>query len=97
MKFLLNKELTYFEKVDTEYATIEKEFEDYSLVKVDGETKGKYIDGTITVTYIYEFTSGIGGNDVPETGIDTSNALEITTILSLITLVSTIIIRKRFN
>lgn len=94
---VLNKELTYSEKVDTEYATIEKEFEDYSLVKVDGETKGKYIDGTITVTYIYEFTSGTGGNDVPETGIDTSNALEITTLFSVITLVTTIILRKRFN
>lgn len=94
---VLNKELTSTEKVDTEYATIEKEFEDYSLVKVDGETKGKYIDGTITVTYIYEFTSGTGGNDVPETGIDTSNALEITTLFSVITLITTIILRKRFN
>lgn len=94
---VLNKELTYSEKVDTEYATIEKEFEDYSLVKVDGETKGKYIDGTIIVTYIYEFTSGTGGNDVPETGIDTSNALEITTLFSIITLITTIILRKRFN
>ena len=94
---VLNKELTYYEKVDTKYTTIEKEFEDYSLVKVDGETKGKYIDGTITVTYIYEFTSGTGGNDVPETGIDTSNALEITTLFSVITLITTIILRKRFN
>ena len=94
---VLSKELTYSEKVDTEYTTIEKEFQDYSLVKVDGETKGKYIDGTIIVTYIYEFTSGTGGNDVPETGIDTSNALEITTLFSLITLVTTIILRKRFN
>ncbi len=94
---VLNKELTYSEKVDTEYATIEKEFEDYSLVKVDGETKGKYIDGTITVTYIYEFTSGTGGNNVPETGINTSNALEIITVFSLITLITTIILRKRFN
>ena len=94
---VLSKESTYSEKVGTEYATTEKEIEDYSLIDVNGETKGKYIDGTIVVTYIYEFTSGIGGNDVPETGIDTSNALEITTILSLIALVSTIIIRKRFN
>ena len=94
---VLSKELTYSEKVDTEYTTIEKEFEDYSLVKVDGETKGKYIDGTITVTYIYEFTSGTGGNDVPETGINANNALEVTTALSMITLVSAIILRKRFN
>lgn len=94
---VLSKELTSTEKVDTEYTTIEREFEDYSLTDVQGETKGKYIDGTITVTYIYEFTGGTGGEDVPETGINTSNALEITTVLSLITLVTTIILRKRFN
>lgn len=93
---VLNKELTYSEKVGTEYATTEKEFEDYSLIDVNGETKGKYIDGTIVVTYIYEFTSGTGG-DIVETGVTTSNVLEITTVLSLIALVSTIIIRKRFN
>ena len=91
---VLSEESTYSEKVGTEYATTEKEFEDYSLIDVNGETKGKYIDGTITVTYIYEFTSGTGGEDVPETGINTSNALEITTVLSLITLVTTIILRK---
>ena len=96
---VLSEELNS-EKVGTEYATIEKEFEDYSLIDIDGETKGKYIDGTIIVTYIYEFTSGTGGDDIidiPNTGIETNNVLEITTILSLIALVSTIIIRKRFN
>lgn len=94
---VLSEESTYSEKVGTEYATTEKEFEDYSLIDVNGETKGKYIDGTITVTYIYEFTGGTGGEDVPETGIDTSNALEITTLFSVITLITTIILRKRFN
>lgn len=94
---VLSEESTYSEKVGTEYATTEKEFEDYSLIDVNGETKGKYIDGTIVVTYIYEFTSGIGGDDVPETGIDTSNALEMTTLFSVITLITTIILRKRFN
>ena len=93
---VLSEELTYSEKVGTEYATIEKEFEDYSLINIDGKTKGKYIDGTIVVTYIYEFTSGTGG-DIVETGVTSSNVLEITTVLSLIALVSTIIIRKRFN
>ncbi len=96
---VLSEELTS-EKVGTEYATIEKEFEDYSLIDIDGETKGKYIDGTIIVTYIYEFTSGTGGDDIidiPNTGIETNNVLEITTILSLISLITSIIIRKRFN
>ena len=94
---VLSKEITSTKKVDTEYTTIEKEFEDYSLTDVQGETKGKYIDGTITVTYIYEFTGGTGGDDVPNTGINTNNALEVTTALSMITLVSAIILRKRFN
>lgn len=97
---VLSEELTYSEKVGTEYATTEKEFEDYSLIDVNGETKGKYIDGTIIVTYIYEFTSGTGGDDIidiPNTGIETNNVLEITTILSLISLITSIIIRKRFN
>ena len=94
---ILSEELTSSEKVDTEYTTTEKEFEDYSLIDVQGETKGKYIDGTIIVTYIYEFTSGMGGDDVPATGITSSASLEVTTIISLITLISTIIIRKRFN
>lgn len=94
---ILSKELTPSEKVGTEYTTTEKEFEDYSLIDVQGETKGKYIDGTIIVTYIYEFTSGMGGDDVPATGITSSNTLEVTTILSMIFLITTIIIRKRFN
>ncbi len=94
---VLSEELPYFEKVGTEYAATEKEFEDYSLIDVNGETKGKYIDGTIIVTYIYEFTSGMGGDDVPATGITSSNTLEVTTILSMIFLITTIIIRKRFN
>lgn len=94
---ILSKELTPSEKVGTEYTTTEKEFEDYSLIDVQGETKGKYIDGTIIVTYIYEFTSGMGGDDVPATGITSSNTLEVTAILSMIFLITTIIIRKRFN
>ena len=40
---------------------------------------------------------GTGGDDVPNTGINTNNALEVTTALSMITLVSAIILRKRFN
>ena len=63
---VLSEEITSKAKVDTEYATIEKEFEDYSLINIDGETKGKYIDGTIIVTYIYEFTGGTGGDDTPD-------------------------------
>ena len=107
---VLSEELTSKEKVGDYYTTTEKEFEDYSLIDIDGETKGKYIDGTIIVTYIYEFTGGTGGDDtpdeptptptpsiVPNTGIETNNILEITTILSIISLLGTIVLKKRFN
>ena len=40
--------------VGKDYKTEEKEFDGYTLYEIDGEEKGKYIDGTITVTYIYE-------------------------------------------
>ena len=109
---VLSEEITSKAKVGTDYKTIEKEFEDYSLIDIDGETEGKYIDGTIIVTYIYEFTGGTGGDDtpdeptptptptpsvVPNTGIETNNTLEITTILSIISLIGTIILKKKFN
>ncbi len=94
---VLAEEKTITGKVNTKYETKALEFEDYSLINVVGNENGEYSKELIEVTYIYEYTSGTGGNDVPETGINTSNALEIITVFSLITLVSAIILRKRFN
>ena len=41
------------EKVGTSYKTTKETFKDYDFVKVDGKEEGKYIDGTIEVTYKY--------------------------------------------
>ena len=83
--------------VNDDYRTNAKSFEDYELIKVEGSETGLYTSEDIVVTYIYEFVGGTGGDDVPNTGINTNNALEVTTALSTITLVSAIILRKRFN
>ena len=59
---------------------------------------------TIEVTYYYEFVGGTGGNDEPEeptnpdfpvTGVETNNTLEFTLLFSLISLIGTIVIRKK--
>ena len=41
------------EKVGTSYKTTKETFADYNFVEVDGKEEGKYIDGTIEVTYKY--------------------------------------------
>lgn len=91
------------EKVGTDYKTEQKEFEYYKLVEIRGNETGKYIDGTIEVVYVYEFVGGTGGNDepidpnFPATGVETNNALEYTLLISLISLVGSIIVRKKLN
>lgn len=91
------------EKVGTDYKTEQKEFEYYKLVEIKGNETGKYVDGTIEVVYVYEFVGGEGGNDepidpnFPATGVETNNTLEYTLLISLISLVGSIIVRKKLN
>ncbi len=91
------------EKVGTDYKIEQKEFEYYKLVEIRGNETGKYIDGPIEVVYVYEFVGGTGGNDepidpnFPATGVETNNALEYTLLISLISLVGSIIVRKKLN
>lgn len=89
------------EKVGTDYKTEQKEFEYYKLVEIKGNETGKYIDGTTEVVYVYEYIGGTGGNDEPSdpnfpaTGVESSNTLEFTLLFGLISLISSVIIRKR--
>ncbi|MGM9874582.1 MAG: MucBP domain-containing protein [Bacilli bacterium] len=89
------------EIVGTNYVTSKKDFEGYEFIEVTGDpVEGKYIDGKLTVIYVYEFVDGKGGDDsanVPDTGIEDNNTLLFTTIMNAIILISTIIIRKRIN
>lgn len=85
-------------KYRSEYQTNEKEIQYYELIKVEGETKGTYGINDIVVTYIYEYVGGIGGDDpdFPITGIESNNIIEIMTIVSLVALGTTIVLKKRF-
>ncbi len=94
---ILSEDIITTGMVNDDYRTNAKSFKDYELIKVEGSETGLYTSEDIVVTYIYEFVGGTGGDDVPNTGINTNNALEVTTALSMITLVGAIILRKRFN
>lgn len=74
---VLYEDITTTDMVGKDYKTEEKEFDGYTLYEIDGEEKGKYIDGTITVTYIYEpkKKEEIPVIDIPD---DSNDELEIT-------------------
>lgn len=94
---VLHEEIITSGMVNKAYKTSALEFNGYELIKVEGNETGLYQSEDTIVTYIYEFVDGIGGDEVPNTGINTNNALEVTTVISMITLVSAIVLRKRFN
>lgn len=84
--------------VGEKYTTEQKEFEGYIFSKITGSKEGKYIDGEIEVTYIYEI-EGTGSTEYeeplpPQTNID-SKEIYIT-LISSITLVGLILTRKMF-
>ena len=52
------------EIVGTDYVTNKIDLEGYEFIEVTGDpVEGKYIDGKLTVTYVYEFVDGKGGDD----------------------------------
>ena len=73
--------------VGTEYKTEAKTIEKYRLIDVKGEETGKYVDGEITVTYIYE--------SIPDTGLSVNNSSSLMMIISLISLTSLIVLKKK--
>lgn len=72
---VLGEDVITTDMVGKDYKTYLKYFDGYTLYTIDGEETGKYIDGTIVVTYIYEPT-----DDEPGTGFTPgpSEELEIT-------------------
>ncbi len=84
---VISKEVTYTEMVGTEYKTEAKTIEKYRLIDVKGEETGKYVDGEITVTYIYE--------SIPDTGLSVNNSSSLMMIISLISLTSLIVLKKK--
>ena len=74
----LTEEITLIDSVGENYTTIEKEFEGYTFIAVEGPTTGEYIDGTIYVTYYYDKNIGTGDITPPQTGVEAST-LALTT------------------
>lgn len=70
----LTDSITTEEEVDTPYSTIQKEFEGFEFIRVEGETTGKYIDGTIEVTYIYK--NAVGDVEEPEIPVEPVEPVE---------------------
>ena len=84
---VISKEVTYTGMVGTEYKTEAKTIEKYRLIDVKGEETGKYVDGEITVTYIYE--------SIPDTGLSVNTSSSLMMIISLISLTSLIVLKKK--
>ncbi len=70
----LSGEVEQTGKVGTEYTTTQKEITGYNFVRVEGETTGKYIEGTIEVIYYYTLKDPIIDDEIEKT----SSTLEIT-------------------
>ena len=65
----LSDEITLEGKINEFYVTSQKSFDGYSFVTVTGNRFGKYIDGTLEVTYIYKKTNTTPSEpDKPEVG-----------------------------
>ena len=84
-------------KYRSEYKTEEKEIQYYELIDVEGLEEGTYGLNDITVTYIYEYVGGTGGDDpdFPRTGIESNNIVEIIAMVSLVALGTTIVLKKK--
>ena len=59
--------------VGKEYRTTAKDIEEYTLISIEGEEEGKYIDGVIYVTYYYDKNIGTGDIEPPKTGVSVDN------------------------
>ncbi len=86
-------------KVDEDYKTEAKEIKDYELVEVKGEETGKFTEKEITVTYVYQFVMGQGGDEeeIVNTGSELNVALmsAVTVIISALAL--SLVSKKRNN
>lgn len=75
----LAEDVTTTELVGNDYNTTEKTFDGYVLVETKGDVQGKYIEGTIEVTYIYYQVTGDIDQDntkITKTGTDEVDSID---------------------
>lgn len=98
---------TTTKQVGEKYQTEAKTFDDYELVKVEGNEEGTYSKEDIEVVYVYQFVKGQGDGedptvtieDKPYTGTEESNSYtSVITMISSLTLGTYLVVsKKRFN
>lgn len=93
--------------VNDNYKTVLKDIYGYELKRIEGNTTGNMTIKDITVTYVYEYVMGEGGDDVPVvpekpetpnipyTGIEEESDITSLTGISALSLMYMIIVRKR--
>ena len=92
----LKESISNIDKVGAKYETTYPEsIGKYDFVYVDKEsdaTTGEYEYAVKTVTYVYEYVGGTGGDDpeFPRTGVTTNYYLEIIFVVSLLALITVI-------
>lgn len=93
--------------VNDNYKTVLKDIYGYELKRIEGNTTGNMTIKDITVTYVYEYVMGQGGDDVPVvpekpetpnipyTGIEEESDITSLTGISALSSMYMIIVRKR--
>ena len=77
-------------QVGTDYEIKAKEIAKYKLSKVVGNEKGKYIDGELVVTYVYE--------TIPDTGVYASDYSVVLSVMSIAIFMTLVFFKKKmFN
>ena len=99
-----NKELleskTITGQVGTDYETTSETIEGYELINTIGNETGKYAEEDITVTYVYQYVMGEGGDDTPDipyTGIESNNIVIYSTIGTFLLGALALILKKFAN
>lgn len=96
----IKESVSTIDKVGAEYETTYPEsIGKYDFVYVDKESdevSGKYEYSVKTVTYVYEYVGGTGGDDpeFPRTGVTSTYYLELIFIVSLLALITVIKIKN---
>lgn len=77
-------------QVGTDYEIKAKEIAKYKLSKVVGNEKGKYIDGELVVTYVYD--------TIPDTGVYASDYSVVVSVMSIAIFMTLVFFKKKmFN
>lgn len=76
--------------VGSDYETTKKIFDKYSFIEVKGDVTGKFIDGVIEITYVYDLTPL-----PPKTGVGSSDSIPSPIPLYILVLLGFVVFTKK--